>query len=85
MRLNYKILIALLGICFGSLVFATIVSSLESMMFPPNGNNMMPLSIVSYMGSKVNPLLAYVFFITLIITIIYSAFIFRERIMRILC
>ena len=84
MKLNYKILLILLGICFGSLGLATIVSSLESMMLPPNGNNMMPLSIVSYMGSNVNPLLAYVFFITLIIAIIYSAFTFRERIMRIL-
>jgi hypothetical protein len=83
-KLNYKILIILLGICFGSLGLAIIVSSLESMMLPPNGNNMMPLSIVSYMGSNVNPLLGYVFFITLIITIIYSAFIFRQKIMRIL-
>ncbi|SMH70667.1 exported protein of unknown function [Candidatus Nitrosotalea okcheonensis] len=84
MKLNYKVLIILLGICFGSLGFAIIISSLESMMLPPNGNDMMPLSIVSYMGSNVNPLLAYVFFITLIIVIIYSAFIFRQKIMRIL-
>ena len=84
MRSSYKILIILLGVCFGSLGLAMIVSMLDQGFFPPNGNVMMPSTLVSYMGSNVNPLLGYVFWITLIITIIYSAFTFRQKIMRLL-
>jgi hypothetical protein len=61
-----------------------IVNSLDATMYPPNGAVMIPSSLVSYMGSNVNPLLGNVFWITLILSIIYSAFVFRQKIMLVL-
>ena len=84
MKINYKILIILFGICFGSLGLAMTVSILDQTYFPSKGNVMMPSTLVSYMGSNVNPLLGYVFWITLIIAVIYSAFTFRQKILRLL-
>ena len=84
MKINYKILIILLGICFGSLGLAMTVQILDQAYLPSNGSVMMPSTLVSYMGSNVNPLLGYVFWITLIIAVIYSAFTFRQKILRLL-
>ncbi|MGI0074138.1 MAG: hypothetical protein ACREA3_10050 [Nitrosotalea sp.] len=60
------------------------VASLDRTMFPTYGNVMTPSSLISYMGSNVNLLLGYAFWLTLIVAIIYSAFVFRQKIMRLL-
>lgn len=81
MKKSHKMLIVFLCVCFGSLGFAIMIQSLDETIFLPNGNVMRPSSWISYMGSNVNPILAYVFWIMLIVVIIYSMFIFRQKIL----
>lgn len=82
MKRSHKILIVFLCTCFGSLGFAIMVQNLDKTIFLPNGNVMIPSSWISYMGSNVNPILAYIFWIMLIVVIIYTVFIFRQKILR---
>ena len=86
MRNSYKILVILLGICFGSLCFASIVTGVYDLIYPLNSalTYHRSASLIDYLYYDVNSIVGNFFEIMVTMVLIYSAFGFRKKIIRLL-